>query len=232
MRGLAERQTASSREGVLSAVIRQAKTRPWLAPVAAGFLAAVLVFVPFSYERTTSYDVTLSLDAAQVDEVQAQRIAAELGKALQSRVVQVRPTGDKLDILASVPAAQAAGVSQLARAFAAELESRHLRAKAAVSPVRSRVQGSVYAMAMSRVIDVNVNTAGRSDAEISAEIKSQLAAAGWDASNVEFRTEGDHHTLQITKDGCGSSAASPGGGECAEINLTLDGKPSLGGGQQ
>lgn len=216
----------------MSAVIRQAKSRPWLAPVAAGFLAAVLVFVPFSYERTTSYDVTLSLDAAQVDEAQAQRIAAELGKTLQSQVVQVRAAGDKFEIVASVPAEKAAGIGQLARAFASELESRHLRAEAAVSPVRSRVQGSVYAMAMSRAIDVNVNTAGRSDAEISADIKSQLAAAGWDASSVEFRTEGNHHTLQITKEGCDPNAPSPGGGECPEIKLTIDGQANPGGGQQ
>lgn len=216
----------------MSEFVHRAKKGPWLAPTIAAAAAAVLLFIPLSYKQTTSYNVKLALNGAQLDGEQTQRIVTELRKALHAQGVQITAAGDKLELNASVPAGQAAGVAGVARAFAAELAMRHIDAEATVSPVKTKVQGNVYAMAMSRVINVNVNTPGRSDAEISADIKQQLAAAGFDVANVEFRAEGDKHTLKISTEGCNPSAVPLGGQQCPEINLTVDGQVSPGSSRQ
>lgn len=231
MRGLAERQAASPWERLMSELMQRTRTRPWMAPALAAVLAAVMIFVPFSYERTTAYDVKLSLPSAQVDGAAAQQIAAQLRKAVNAQGVRVTANGDKVEVTANVPAGRATGVAGVARAFAAELMARHLDVEAAVSPVRSKVQGNVYAMALSSVVHVNVQTGGKTDAEISADIKSQLAAAGFDVSNIEYRREGGHATLKMTKV-CTDKTAPNCQVECPDIDLTVDGKPAGSGGQQ
>ena len=232
VRALAERQAASSREGLMTALVRKAKTGPRMVPLVAGALAALLLLIPFSYERTTSYDVKLTLGGAPVDGAQTQKIATEFRKALHAPGVQIQSAGGGVELTANVPAAQAAGVGGIARAFAAELKSRHLDAEATVSAVKTKVQGNVYAMAMSRVINVNVETTGRSDDEIASDIRNQLAAAGLEVTDVEYQTDGDRRTVKITAENNDPNASSMSGAACADVNVTLDGQAPAAGSHQ
>jgi hypothetical protein len=224
MRTVAERQVASSKEKLMSAWVQRAAGRPWLAPMIAGVVAAILLFVPSSYDRITAYDVKLVLHASQLDGDQAQKIATELRKAVHATGVQITPANDRFELTASVPAAQAASVSSVARAFAAALEARHFDAEASVAPVKTNVHGNVYAMALSRVINVNIERAGRSDAEIAADIKRQIQAAGFDVTDVEYRTDGSKLTFKITKENNDPNAPLQCEAQCPDINLTIDGQ--------
>lgn len=213
----------------MTEVIRNARSTPWLAPVAAGVMAAILLFVPISYDKTTSYDVKLALSGSALADGQVSKIATELQKALQANGVNINSSGDRVELTASVPADRAAGVAGVARAFAAELKERHIEAEATVSPVSSKVQGNVYAMAMSRVINVNVDTNGKSDAQVAEDIKGQLKAAGFDATSVEYTTEGDKHTLKIINENHDPNAPH-NDADAPEVNLTINGQaPRTGG---
>lgn len=212
----------------MTEVIRKAGSTPWLAPVTAGALAAVLLFVPISYDKTTSYDVKLALGGPAlggpaVAGDQVTKIATELQKALHAEGININTSGDRVELTASVPADRAAGVAGVARAFAAELKARHIEAEATVSAVTSKVQGNVYAMAMSRVINVNVDTNGKSDTQIADEIKAQIQAAGFDATSVEYSTEGNKRTIKILNENNDPNAPH-NDAEAPEINLTLDGQ--------
>lgn len=228
MRALADRQAARSREGLMTEVIRKAGSTPWLAPVTAGALAAVLLFVPISYDKTTSYDVKLALagpasGSPALAGEQVTKIATEFQKALHAEGININTSGDRVELTAHVPTDRAAGVAGVARAFAAELKARHIEAEATVSAVTSKVQGNVYAMAMSRVINVNVNTNGKSDTQIADEIKAQIQAAGFEATSVEYSTEGNKRTIKIVNENNDPNAPH-NDAEAPEINLTLDGQ--------
>ena len=79
-----------------------------------------------------------------------------------------------------VPAKSAAQAERRAAAL------RKSGAQVTVAARTERVWGSVYAMAKEHLVDVHVDTDGKSDAQIAAEITAQLAAAGWSTDTVEF----------------------------------------------
>lgn len=60
-----------------------------------------------------------------------------------------------------------------------------------VTPHSELVWGSVYAMAAAKVFKVHVDTEGKSDAEVEAEVRAQLAEQGWLTGEVQVsRAEG------------------------------------------
>lgn len=199
------------------------KTRrsPWLTPLVGAGLAAAVMLFPISYDRTTAYDVTLSLDRAQVRPAQIQTIATEMKRTLNAEMINVNSNGGTLTFVARVPAEKSEGLAAVSKAFAGELTARQLTARTSIAPVVTKVQGNVYAMATNRTYNINVQRDGRTDAQIAEDIKNQLHAAGLDVDNVEYQRDGDRETLKVTMEG--DAGAHPEG-EAADINLTVDGR--------
>ena len=196
---------------------------PW--PAAAGFAAAlvvVLLAVPISYVRTTGQDVALTLTGTG-DPAQSQRIAGELERALGVRYVAVKPAGAGFRLEAFATGRPVADVQARARALAKELTARGYGAVASVTPRRERVSGSVYAYA--RDIVVRVRADGKSDAQVAAEIRQQLADAGIGKPEVSVVRKDGRQEVTITAHP-GSDVVPPGGPCNIDVELTQDGKPS------
>jgi hypothetical protein len=80
-----------------------------------------------------------------------------------------------------------------------------------VSPRTELVWGSVYAMAKEKLFHVNVDMAGKTDAEVEAEIRAQIAQQGWAPGEVEVErgdgtstvsvgaTDGEHQIKMVEK---------------------------------
>lgn len=198
---------------------------PWLTPLVGAGLAAAVMLFPVSYDQTTAYDVRVAIVEAEVRPEQVQKIAAEMKRALNADLINVMSTDGRLELVARVPAGKAAGLAAVTKAFAGELAARHLEARTTLTPVVTKVQGNVYAMATSRTININIQRDGRTDAQIAEEIKNQLHAAGLDVDNVEFQQDGNKETLKVMMENCGPGS---GGAEHPEINLTVDGREPQG----
>lgn len=97
-----------------------------------------------------------------------------------------------------VPAKNAAQAERRA----AELRKRG--ATVTVAARTERVWGSVYAMAKDKLLDVHVELNGKTDAQVADDIKSQLAAGGWTADDVQVQRSDDGSTVQVeANDGAG-----------------------------
>ncbi|HEY2746946.1 MAG TPA: hypothetical protein VGL86_20125 [Polyangia bacterium] len=83
-------------------------------------------------------------------------------------------------------------------------ELRKSGAKVTVAARTERVWGSVYAMAKEHLVDINVDTDGKTDAQIADEISAQLAAAGWSTDTVDVQRSDDGSEVRIgAEDGNG-----------------------------
>lgn len=209
----------------MTQVIQGARHRPWLTPLVGAGLAAAIMLFPVSYDRTTAYDAKIALAAPEVRPEQLTAIATEMKRALNAENVSVMTMDGRVEFVARVPTERAAGLAAVARAFAGELTARHLEASATLTPVITKVQGNVYAMATNRTININIQRDGRTDAQLADDIRSQLHAAGLDVDNVEYQRDGNKETLKIMMDGDGSGHPP---GEEAQINLTVDGQQPQG----
>jgi hypothetical protein len=92
-----------------------------------------------------------------------------------------------------------------ARAERRAEELRKHGATVAIAPRTERVWGSVYAMAKDKLIDVHVDLSdGKTDAQVADDIKSQLAAGGWNADDVQVQRSSDGSSVTIdAQDGNG-----------------------------
>jgi preprotein translocase subunit SecF len=66
-----------------------------------------------------------------------------------------------------------------------------------LSPHIERVWGSVYAMAEEKLLHVDIDMEGKTDAQVEDEITAQLAAAGWTAEDVQVQRTGDGSRISI-----------------------------------
>ena len=76
-------------------------------------------------------------------------------------------------------------------------ELRKHGATVTVAARTERVWGSVYAMAKEQFVDVHVDTDGKTDAQIEAEITQQLAAAGWTTNTVSVTGTDDGSEVRV-----------------------------------
>ena len=166
--------------------------RPWLATAGLIVLiAAAMLVVPVSYDRTVGHDVALTLTGVK-DLSRARDIARELEAVLGVKHVTVQAAQDagaSLTFDAFVPVRSGVDPGARARAFAKELEQRGYAAAAVSTPKRERVAGSVYAYAKDLVIQVS--TDGKSAAQIEAEIRQRLADAGITNTSVSVTDSGN-----------------------------------------
>jgi hypothetical protein len=218
----------SIEEGFWMRLRRGLSARPGLA-IAGGvvMMAVILGVVPVSYQRTTGHEVTMSLAAPGLDGQTVTKIASELGRALGARQVLVEPAnapGSRgMEILARVPARRRGDIERVANAFASALGKRGLEARVSVLPQRERVSTSLYAFAMDRVVNLNVQLAGRSPAEIESDIRAQLEASGIENSQVQVSREGDQTKVTIQADDSSSDESE----REFRLNLQTEGGDSV-----
>lgn len=155
----------------------------------AALVAGALLLVPVSYDKVVGHEVALSVNGAGLDDETVRGIAGELKEALGAEGVGVDAAMDNGSVIytytAKTPATRAGSVAE---SFVRALETRGIEAASAVSPIKERVSGNVYAMAANSVVAISID--GKSEAELEAEIAAQLAAAGIDA-DVSVNIEGD-----------------------------------------
>ena len=89
----------------------------------------------------------------------------------------------------------------------AERRAAELRTHGATVTVAARTErvwGSVYAMAKEKLLDVHVDLDGKTDAQVADDIRSQLAAGGWTADDVQVQRSADGSSVEIdAQDGAG-----------------------------
>jgi hypothetical protein len=201
------------------------QARPWpAATVIAALLAAILFFVPVSYQKTVGQDATLTLAAPGLDRDQVKKIASEFKTALHAAGLSVTEEAGSGPVLtARVPRRSATSVTRVAQAFAADLTRRGIASTARVTPRVERALGSVCAYALDNIINIRVTSDGKTPEQIAAEIRDQLEAAGIENPTVEYGKEGDRTSLMITMQrpatGCDSGAVC-----CPKVNVTVDGR--------
>jgi hypothetical protein len=226
---VADRAAHLTREGWLMKGMRFMKARPWMTTAAAtAALAAVLLVVPVSYQRTVGHDVTLSL-AGTLDHDTMKKIAGELKTSIGADKVRMSlmdgTDGPVIELSVASPSRSGREVRARAAAFAKALESRGIHATAEVAARREKVSTNMYAYAMDQVVELRIDRAGRSPAEIEADIRSQLEAAGIENPSVSVTQEGDQTKIQIEAH---DQDAADGGEREFRINLAGDGTAPMG----
>lgn len=212
-RALAGPRPRDTREDWFMRSIRFLRARPWITTAAAtAALAAVLLLVPMSYERTTGHDVTMAL-SGNLDRGSLEKIAGEMKKALGADGVRVTRLGDagspKTELAVTTPSRSRSEVEAKAAAFARELGLRGMNAEARVTPRREKVSTTLYAMAVDRVIELRIERAGRTPDQIAADIRAQLEAAGIQNPTVQVSQNGDQTQIQIQANDQGSDGEGP-----------------------
>jgi hypothetical protein len=173
---------------------------------------------PISYERMVGHSVQLTValgDKTTAPEEAARLLpprglAKQIKTALRADSVRVElsrgEAGTQMTFTARVPQRSRAEVDVRTAALLKELQRELSTSSLAptlqvqVSERREQVSGRVYAMALDRLIQVRVDTSGKSDAEVTAEVESQLRAQGIAAPSVHFERRGDEKQLSIEAD--------------------------------
>lgn len=201
------------RERLMSS-IESGRGRTWLASgLAAAAVVIALLVVPISYERTTGHRATLRL-SGPIAAGQLASIAAQIKAAL--RVEHVTLKGEAVDgwpaytFEASVSRSNHVAVDAVLQAFARGLDARGYRADAKTTPIVKRVSGSVYAFAKDLVI--RVESDGKSNAQIEAEIRQRLSEAGVSNAQVSVVDEGNQRkiSLSVERTSDGTETSDPG----------------------
>ena len=197
------------KESIMEKVRNQVGARPRLV---AGFGFAVVVFlfltlVPFSYTITVGYDVIYSnLDNFGWDK--GDRLIEALNTLGYSDAkVKMTPGGVTIGNLPDYMAAR--------EVAAAVRTVTGIEAPHEIVPIRQTVSGSLYAQVMDK-IKIEVNTEGKTDAEIAEEIRQKLLAGGYDAADVKVTTDGDEKKIDV------SVSAGGAGGEQQETESRIE----------
>jgi hypothetical protein len=206
-------------------MFRRFQAKPWPATaVFAGVVAVALLFVPISYQKTVGQDATLTLAVPGLDPNQVQMIATEFQTALHATEVAIAQGTDGGPVLtARVPSRSGTTVALAAQAFAAGLTGRGFPSTAQVTPRVELALGTAYAYAWDNVVNIQVTSAGKTSAEIEAEIRDQLEEAGIEAPMVKYAKEGDKATVTMMMNK--TSAECEGSeGCCPDVNIAIDGR--------
>lgn len=221
----ATRRSARAREDILVTTIRLMKLRPVLSTaMAAVAVAAVLLLVPVSYQRTVGHTVTLSMELPAPSPEVMRETSQALKAAVGAQKVRVKLEGGdvaRYRFEAESPLRSAARIEAATAACVRALASRGLEASYEVSPRYEKVSGNVYAMAGDRIVELRIRREGRTPAEIEADIVSQLEAAGITGATVQVSQDGEQTKVQIEKNGQGEPGAD--GDEHLQLNVQVEG---------
>lgn len=220
LRAARRRATGETGEG-FSMALRFLSRRPGLATALGVLVVALgLLAIPMSFERTVGYDVALTLGGGNLSQERVAEIAQELSRTLGATGASVTGRNEEGRATWVLGASAKGDARAAAAAFAKELSALGYAASVTATPRRETVTGSVYAYAMSRVIQIS--TDGKSAAQLESEIRDRLAAAGVTGAEVSVTDVGDDgRAIRI-------ESRSPDGvphPEIPELVLTRDGQP-------
>ncbi len=223
--------------GIFMNALRNAKTRPWLTTaLGTAAVALVLLFIPVSYDRLIGSELTLRLGGAEITPGALREIASDLRTKLGAEKIRVEadaaPKGGTLPhgstvsgttLTAEIPDASWRRVGRLAVDYARALAARGIQAAPRVRPRFEKVHGNVYA-AIGNLMEIRIQTEGKSDQEIAAEIRGQLLAAGLTDATVEVSRQNGRTEVRVeaqrtaTGDEGGAEEPDP------EFRISLDGQ--------
>jgi hypothetical protein len=206
-------------------MFRRFQARPWPATaIFAAVVAVALLFVPISYQKTVGQDVALTLAVPELDPSQVQTIASEFQTALHATELSIDQHADGgLVLTARVPNRSGTTVALAAQAFAAGLTGRGFPSTAQVTPRVELALGSAYAYAWDNVVNIQVTSDGKTPAQIEAEIRDQLEAAGIEAPMVKYAKEGDRTSVAMMMSK--TPAECEGAAECCpQVNISIEGR--------
>lgn len=196
-----------SNGGMVMTMLQNLKSRPrFVTALFGGALCAGVLLLPVSYERTVGQTVTLHVAAGSLAPGGEAMLARRARKELRAQSVQLRQKmgspGDQpeLTLVATLPVRSAGQAQALANGLVEALGKEHVAATAEVSARTVLTSGRVYAMALDKLISIRVDTAGKSDAEVTTEIKNQLESGGIHGADVSFERHGDEAQMQIAAD--------------------------------
>ena len=207
------------------------KSRPRVATFAAvAVLAAALLVVPFSYQKVVGHQVSLVVAGPGVNQTLMQGIASEFKETLDvdevKMMAEAGETGTEYTLVAETRGKK--GAPAIAQAFARSLTAKGYTARSSSSPIKEKVNGSVYAMVMSNTIEIDVD--GKTAEQLEAEIVAALTASGIPNAEVSV-TLGDNQMKIEVK----AMSEGPIDGDAtddhAQIVLTSGGEVLGGGGE-
>lgn len=206
----------------------------WMRPAVPTLVAiAIGLFVvfgfPISYDRTVGHDVRLTVSGEGLDEARLMSLANEMKSVLGADGVRVEADANErgevtYELAAMVPGRSGKQARNAADALVGALLQSGLAAGAEVSARTERASGTVYAFASDRIL--RISTDGKSAAQIEAEIRDGLAAAGFSNAEVSVSDEGESRKVEIRAEHEGTPGSVEG--EMPAIVLTKDGQ-ELGG---
>ena len=196
------------------------RKRPALATLTgATALAIVSIFVPVSWERTVGHDVTLEL-AGQPSESRIQDIVADLRQSLAADGVKVSVRDGVCRLEAATSDASRSRVDAAMIQLGNELAQKGLRTSVRVEPRVEMTSGSVWAFAGERVVELSIQAAGRSAAEVENDIRQQLRNAGFDEANVSVQLADERTEIRID---CGTEGAEGEPREQMQVQVRREG---------
>jgi hypothetical protein len=206
------------------------RSRPRMA-FAAAIAAALLIvvtLVPFSYEKTVGYDAAFAgIDPDRAVPVsKLQEASAALG--YDAATINMSVVDDAVTYrIGNLPTKLA--VRELRAALATTVG---FSGEPAVTEIKEKVSGTLYAQAWDQLIEIEVDATGKTDEEIEAEIEAKLLEYGATSADVSVSTSGDGER-QISVDLSGDDSATwnigvfDGGDDAGLTGINIDGADSL-----
>lgn len=178
------------------------RTRMYTA-VLAGALALGGLLWPVSYERTVGHTVTLAVQPPAGDgplgPEAVRGLAERLKQAVGAGAVRVSASGPAapLVLTARVPSRVRREVEQKVAALTTALQTEHLLVTPSIAARTEHHRGRVYAMALDKLIDIRIDTAGKTDSQVQTEIRDQLTRSGVTPDSVQFQRTSDETQAEI-----------------------------------
>lgn len=178
--------------------LHRLKSRPRLVTIAGVCaLAAALLVIPVSYQRTVGHRIELVVSGDALDRVGLERLAGELEQVTRARALDVGRSGDGAVIGVEIAGRSAERAERVAAALVDRLRERAFTASARVSPITETVSGNVYAMVRDRIVVIDVDTEGKTDQEVEDEIRAQLIDEGVADPSVEYHSGAEEAVLRV-----------------------------------
>jgi hypothetical protein len=199
-RALAAAQPGTTAGGGLMKTLARLKSRPRLATgIGVVVMAALLLVIPVPYGRTIGHQVRVTLPPGSTAQVGP--LARRIARAVGAERVQLGRAADGSRIITLTSSVRSSReVKRRADAVARTLTGQALSARIEVEPKTERTWGTVYAMALDRLVRVRVETDGKTDEQVADEVRTQLEQAGMVDPQVEFQREGDNSHLSVSAD--------------------------------
>lgn len=178
------------------------RTRMFTAVLAGGLLLGTLLW-PVSYERTVGHTITLTVQpppgGGPLGPKEVRGLAERLKQAVGAGAVRVTASGPAapLVLTARVPARARRDIEPQVTALTAALQAEHLGVTPSIVARTEHHRGRVYAMALDKLIDIRVDTAGKTDTQVETEIRDQLTRSGVTPDSVQFQRTDDESQAEI-----------------------------------